>query len=141
MLTNALIFVCLVHNSLALVLPRNPLSQVVPLTAKAPGTFANGAPLLAGEPDITTLIPPDIYGVRPVDLPFYRLYHGDLNFFPPGQLNTPTGDKDVWGSEYDNANQSACGIPDNAFHISKVAIHPYFLKYADLSREFIHRIR
>ncbi|KAL9124906.1 MAG: hypothetical protein Q9217_005818 [Psora testacea] len=34
----------------------------------------------------------------------------------------------------DSATQSACGIPDNAYLDTKVAIHPYFLKYADLSR-------
>ena len=42
-------------------------------------------------------------------------------------------DSDQGGT--DSATQSACGIPDNAYYISKVAIHPYFLKYADLSRE------
>lgn len=59
-----------------------------------------------------------------------------MKFFPAGQLNTPTGDTDQWmPGATDSASQSACGIPDNAFQISKVAIHPYFLKYADLSRK------
>ena len=64
-------------------------------------------------------------------------------FFSSGELNTPTGDTDQWintpatptQNGIDSANQSACGIPDNAFSGSKVAIHPYFLKYADLSRK------
>ncbi|KAK4690929.1 hypothetical protein P7C71_g5966, partial [Lecanoromycetidae sp. Uapishka_2] len=65
-----------------------------------------------------------------------------MKFFSAGQLNTPTGMKDEWintpanptQNGIDSANQSACGIPDNAYSITKVAIHPYFLKYADLSR-------
>ena len=62
--------------------------------------------------------------------------HGDLKFFSAGQLNTASGDTDQWTPDgTDSATQSACGIPDNAFSISKVAIHPYFLKYADLSRK------
>ena len=84
---------------------------------------------------MTSDTPPDIYGARSIDLPFYRLYHGQMNFFPAGQLNTPDVNTDVFGSDKDNANQSACGIPDNAWYNSKVAIHPYFLKYADLSRK------
>ena len=83
---------------------------------------------------MTSDIPPDIYGARSIDLPFYRLYHGQMNFFPAGQLNTPNVNTDVFGSQNDNANQSACGIPDNAWYNTHVAIHPYFLKYADLSR-------
>ena len=64
------------------------------------------------------------------------LQHGNLKLFPAGQLNTPDNDTDLWQPQgQDSASQSACGIPDNAFSISKVAIHPYFLKYADLSRK------
>ena len=66
------------------------------------------------------------------------MYHGNLKFFSPGQLNTADGITDQWGASNDNANQSACGIPDNAWKVSKVAIHPYFLKYADLSRKSPH---
>ena len=59
-----------------------------------------------------------------------------MKFFPLGQLNSDTNDTDLWYPQgTDSAQQSACGIPDNAFTISKVAIHPYFLKYADLSRK------
>lgn len=32
----------------------------------------------------------------------------------------------------DDPKQSACGIPHNAYSISHVAIHPYWLKYAPL---------
>lgn len=62
-----------------------------------------------------------------------------MKLFPAGQLNTPDNDTDLWQPQgQDSASQSACGIPDNAFSISKVAIHPYFLKYADLSRKLEH---
>ena len=64
-----------------------------------------------------------------------------MKFFPAGQLNSPTDDTDDWLPQgTDSATQSACGIPDNAFSISKVAIHPYFLKYADLSRKLPDRM-
>ena len=67
------------------------------------------------------------------------LQHGNLKLFPAGQLNSPSTDHDLWQPQgQDSATQSACGIPDNAFSISKVAIHPYFLKYADLSRKLEH---
>lgn len=110
--------------------------NAVPPTTKDPKTFSNGAPFLGGEPVCNDAFSvPNVYGAREVDLPFNRLYHGNMKFFSPGQLNTPTGPTDVFGSQNDDAQQSACGIPDNAFFISKVAIHPYFLKYADLSRK------
>jgi len=116
--------------------PTDPGMQSIPATGKADNTFNNGAPMLAKEPDGTDQIPPAIYGARDTDLPFGRLYHGNAKFFSAGQLNTPTGIHDKWVPDgLDSANQSACGIPDNAFSISKVAIHPYFLKYADLSRK------
>ena len=106
------------------------------ITVKADNTFHNGAPQLNAEPPASNDIPPAVYGARDIDLPFNRLYHGKMKFFSEGQLNTPTGIQDVWQpGQNDYANQSACGIPDNAYSASKVAIHPYFLKYADLSRE------
>ncbi|MCJ1251247.1 hypothetical protein MMC30_008478 [Trapelia coarctata] len=96
----------------------------------------NGSPALLAEPPQRWVDKEarDTYGTREHDIPFLRLFHGNMKFFAPGQLNTPTGRSDIWGHENDNANQSACGIPDNAFFISKVAIHPYFLKYAGLDR-------
>ena len=48
--------------------------------------------------------------------------------------NDPDDNTAKWGSEYDNANQSACGIPANAFVPSQASIHPYWLKYAGLDR-------
>ncbi|MCJ1404636.1 Mucin-21 [Xylographa trunciseda] len=108
--------------------------QTIPPAANAPRTFSNNASQLNAEPPDTGNIPSPTYGTRSVDLPFFRLFHGNLNFFSAGELNTPTGNVDVWESENDNANQSACGIPDNAYSASKVAIHPYFLRYASLSR-------
>ena len=33
-------------------------------------------------------------------------------------------------------SHSACGIPDNALDQNKAAIHPYWLKYAGLDRQF-----
>ena len=56
--------------------------------------------------------------------------------FPQGQLNDPKSYTDQWTPNvYDFANQSACGIPDNAYLQGKAAIHPYFLKYAGLDRK------
>ena len=133
-----------VHLAICGVLPRqDPGLQSIPATSQDPSTFWNQAvPELVGEPPQSSDPIPSVYGARSVDLPFYRLYHGNMKFFAPGQLNTATGNTDVWNSNSngvivnnDNANQSACGIPDNAFIVSKVAIHPYFLKFAPLDRK------
>ena len=106
--------------------------QPIPATAKAPGTFYKpGVHQLTGEPpQVSADGQPSIYGARDLDLPFYRLYNGSLKFF--SHTNDANKDNTTWGSEYDSANQSACGIPYNAWYISTVAIHPYFLKYAGL---------
>lgn len=110
--------------------------QTIPSTGKADNTFNNGAPQLAAMPPDPEGNPPACYGARDIDIPFGRLYHGNGKFFPAGQLNTPNEKQDKWYPQgSDSASQSACGIPDNAWSISKVAIHPYFLKYADLSRK------
>ena len=117
--------------------PRSPAGGAQSIPDTPPKKFTDGAAPLDGEPPQDTTAPvPDIYGARDIDLPFYRLYHGSMKFFSAGQLNTPNKDTDMAldAGGVDNANQSACGIPDNAFSDSKVAIHPYFLKYADLSR-------
>ena len=64
------------------------------------------------------------------------MFHGNISMFPQGQLNDPNFNTDQWTPNiYDFANQSACGIPDNAYLQGKAAIHPYFLKYAGLDRE------
>ena len=116
--------------------PNTGPMQDIPTTGKPDNTFDNGAPQLTGEPNPSTDIPPAVYGARDIDLPFNRLYHGNMKYFAEGQLNTPTGKVDVFlPGKNDYANQSACGIPDNAYSGSKVAIHPYFLKFADLSRK------
>ena len=110
---------------------QNVRLQGIPATAKAPGSFSNGGPPLIGEPSqVSASGQPDIYGAREIDLPFYRLYNGSLKFF--AHTNKPDSDTTKFGAQYDNANQSACGIPYNAWFISTVAIHPYFLKYAGL---------
>lgn len=110
--------------------------QEIPSTAPPDNSFNNGKPELAAVPPDNGELPPNIYSARAVDLPFARLFHGNMKFFAKGQLNTPDGITDKWyPAGTDSAKQSACGIPDNAYSISKVAIHPYFLKYADLSRK------
>lgn len=122
------------------IIPRDdPPFQRIPATGKPDNTYNSGNFKLAGEPPTTSDIPPAVYGACSIDLPFGRLYHGTLKYFKKGQLNTPNGLTDVWKPGVnDFANQSACGIPDNAFFMSKVAIHPYFLKYADLSRKLLN---
>ncbi|KAL8932561.1 MAG: hypothetical protein Q9211_006246 [Gyalolechia sp. 1 TL-2023] len=126
--------------STALVVPRqdspDPPFQNVPTAAKADNTFHTATPPIpSGMPPESAEIPDAVYGARSIDLPFGRLQHGKMKFFGAGQLNTPTGKTDDWKpGQNDFANQSACGIPDNAFYISKVAIHPYWLKYAPLDR-------
>lgn len=119
------------------IIPRDdPSFQSIPTTSQPDNTFNNGKERLNREPDVVPDIPSAVYGARSIDIPFGRLYHGNLKYFKQGQLNTPDGITDRWQPGVnDFANQSACGIPDNAFHVSKVAIHPYFLKYADLSRK------
>jgi hypothetical protein len=118
------------------IIPRaDPGFQNIPANGITDNTCSNGKPIFIGLPDQTSEIPPAVYGARSVDLPFSRLYYGSMKFFAPGEYNTPDGITDKWAPGVnDFANQSACGIPDNAFYDSKVAIHPYFLKYADLSR-------
>ncbi|KAL9098893.1 MAG: hypothetical protein Q9163_005528 [Psora crenata] len=125
----------------AAVVPRqasNGQSQTVPASAPPDGSFNNGTPKFNGMPPESAPSADNtgIYGSRDIDLPFNRLHKGNLMFFPQGQLNSPNTTTDLWVNEggVDSATQSACGIPDNAFTTSKVAIHPYFLKYADLSR-------
>ena len=118
----------------------DPPFQDIPISAQADDTFNNGAAMEGGmPPESDPALPiPDVYGARSIDLPFSRLYHGNMKYFSAGQLNTPSTYTDLWVDQpnvVDSAKQSACGIPDNAFYISKVAIHPYFLKYAPLDRK------
>lgn len=129
------------------ILPRaDPGFQDVPVTATTPNNkFNNGTFHLKAEPGITTNKVPEIYGLRSIDIPFALLNYGTLKFFQPGQLNSPKARTGTFAPGVnDFANQSACGIPDNAYHPSKVAIHPYWLKYAPanlgLSSKFSRRI-
>ena len=114
----------------------DPPLQSIPATAKPDNTFNNGLPeIIGGFPYDTGDIPPE-YQPRDIDIPFGRQFHGDLMMFPQGQLNQPDRNTDEWTPNvYDFANQSACGIPDNSYVQMKVAIHPYFLKYAGLDRK------
>ena len=77
--------------------------------------------------------PPAEYQARPFDIPFGLLTSGTLNFFKKGQLNEPnraTESGNGSPGKFDSAKNSACGIPDAAYATSKVAIHPWWLQYA-----------
>ncbi len=129
---------------------QTPGMQAIPKAAKADNTFSNGGVFdfkgaHSWQDGNDPGVPPPIYGPRDIDLPFYRLYHGNMKLFQQDQLNSDDYISDNWkgapeggspGTGYDSANQSACGIPNNAFFDSHVAIHPYFLKYAGLDRKF-----
>lgn len=108
-----------------------PWQNVPGTQPKKDNTYYNGQPKLNTEPAISTEMVAPEFAAHPIDIPFGRLHKGALKYFPAGQLNSPDGITDDWQPNVnDFANQSACGIPDNAFYISKVAIHPYFLKYS-----------
>ncbi|KAI4223604.1 MAG: hypothetical protein L6R36_005286 [Xanthoria steineri] len=77
------------------------------------------------------------YGIdTKAGIPFSRANRGKLLFYGKGEGNTPDGVTDQWVDQggVDDPKQSACGIPHNAYSISHVAIHPYWLKYAPLDR-------
>ncbi|KAI4249430.1 MAG: hypothetical protein L6R42_008995, partial [Xanthoria sp. 1 TBL-2021] len=115
----------------------DPPFQQVPRSAKADNSFhvATQGLKQIGMPPDGEEVQPTVYGARSIDLPFGRLQHGKMKFFEAGELNTPTGRTDVWEpGKHDSAKQSACGIPDSAYQVSKVAIHPYWLKFAPLER-------
>ena len=142
-------FLSLASLGLSVVIPRDdgppdpgfatvsdPGLQSVPDTAKAPNTFSNGQAQVTSEYPYSTDPIPSLYQPRDIDIPFGRMFHGNISMFPQGQLNDPTSKTDQWTPNvYDFANQSACGISDNAYWQGKAAIHPYFLKYAGLDRE------
>ena len=111
--------------------PNGPWQSVPGTQPKKDNTYYNGQPKLNTEPPISDATVAPEFAAHPIDIPFGRLHNGALKYFPAGQLNTPDGIADDWQPNVnDFANQSACGIPDNAFYISKVAIHPYYLKYS-----------
>ncbi|KAL8709770.1 MAG: hypothetical protein Q9220_005556 [cf. Caloplaca sp. 1 TL-2023] len=113
----------------------DPGLQDVPDEPKAPNTFNNGQPQdNDGMPWGSGSIP-DLYQPRDIDIPFGRMFHGKMSFFDYGQFNDPKDNTATWSpNDFQNANQSACGIPDDAYFQTKAAIHPYFLKYAGLDR-------
>ena len=123
--------------SFAGVVRRQSALQTIPASAKAPNTFSdNSVAMELGQPDQTTTPLPEQYRAKDIDLPFGRVLKGAVKYFQPGEMNTPNGitDEDGPVGQADNSNQSACGIPDNVYRDSKVAIHPYWLKYAGLDR-------
>ena len=100
------------------------------------------------------------YGIKDqAGIPFSRANRGRLLFYGKGEGNTPDGVTDQWmyvltfcqtrrvhsilihrdrnQGGVDDPKQSACGIPHNAYAISHVAIHPYWLKYAPLDRKHL----
>ena len=101
------------------------------------GDFRIGGP---AEVSVRTTDKPDAgliqnpaYEARDIDLPFLRNFKGAARFYR--HTNDPENQSSSWGAKHDNENQTACGIPTNAYWLSGVAIHPYFLKYAGLDRE------
>ena len=123
--------------------PRDAPWQAVPTTAKPPNTFNNGTVMELGQPDEEpNAVLPDIFQPRPIDIPFGRLLYGKIKYYRQGEMNSVSDVKDVGVGTNDDAKQSACGIPDNAYQNSKVSIHPYWLKYAGLDSKslttFLH---
>lgn len=101
--------------------------------------FNNGKPLRVGLPanPSGSLYCHGPYGIQAkAGIPFSRANRGKLLFYGKGEGNTPDGVTDQWIDQggIDDPKQSACGIPHNAYSISHVAIHPYWLKYAPLDR-------
>ena len=114
----------------------DPGLQAVPDTGKPDNTFNNGQPQRIAGPPHSSDVGPDLYQPRDIDLPFGWMFHGNMSMYPAGQLDNPTMNTAGWTpNQYDFANQSAYGIPDNVYFQGKAAIHPYFLKYAGLDRE------
>ena len=111
-----------------------------PVTPTKP--FNNGAGFRIGGPletPVRTTDQPEIaltqnpaYEARDFDLPFLRNFKGAAKFYR--HTNDPAATSSTWGVQYDNENQTACGIPTNAYWLSGVAIHPFWLKYAGLDR-------
>ncbi|KAL8662238.1 MAG: hypothetical protein Q9168_008293, partial [Polycauliona sp. 1 TL-2023] len=102
-------------------------------------SFNNGAPRRNGlETNPTgSLYANGPYGISgQPGIPFSRGNRGSLLFYGKGEGNTPDGVTDQWIDQggVDDPKQSACGIPHNAYSVSHVAIHPYWLKYAPLDR-------
>ena len=127
--------VCALSLAKAAIIPRQEQNiQQYPEKAKAANTFNVGTEVYPGMPDEANGAPvPPIYGPRTIDLPFGRVFHGNMKLWRDDEVSESIN------KHNDEAKQSACGIPDAAFGNSKVAIHPYFLKYAGLDRELLSR--
>ena len=113
-----------------------PSTPTVPYS-RGDGFRIGGPPELpirsTDQPDVSLTQDP-AYEARSFDLPFLRNFKGAAKFYR--HLNDPKTSSSSWGPQYDGDNQTACGIPTNAYWLSGVAIHPYFLKYAGLDRRF-----
>ncbi|KAI4269031.1 MAG: hypothetical protein LQ337_007511 [Flavoplaca oasis] len=114
-------------------------STIPKISPRGPSAFNNGQPRRHGlETNPTgSLYTNGPYGINTqAGIPFSRANRGRLVFYGKGEGNTPDGVTDQWVDQggVDDPKQSACGIPHNAYSISHVAIHPYWLKYAPLDR-------
>ena len=110
--------------------------QYVPTTqTTSDNEYNTGTTRDSGLPALSSQPVSEDYGLRDIDIPFGRVYKGQAKYFMENETNTVGSNTDVWNpGKNDYANQSACGIPNNAYFISHAAIHPYFLQYANLSR-------
>ena len=117
------------------IIPNAPWQYVPTVQTTPDNEFNTGTTRGSSLPPLTSDPVPQEYGLRDIDIPFARVYKGTAKYFTENETNTAGSPIDVWNPGKDDyASQSACGIPNNAWFISHAAIHPYFLKYADLSR-------
>ncbi|KAI4247184.1 MAG: hypothetical protein L6R40_001527 [Gallowayella cf. fulva] len=121
------------------IIPLVSASIIPKASPRGVSAFNNGKPLRVGfEANPTgSLYCNGPYGIdTKAGIPFSRANRGKLLFYGKGEGNTPDGVTDQWINQggVDDPKQSACGIPHNAYSISHVAIHPYWLKYAPLDR-------
>lgn len=72
------------------------------------------------------------YEARDFDLPLLRNFKGAAEF--DRIRDEPADTSSAWEAQYDSEDQTACGIPTNAYWLSGLAIHPFWLKYAGLDR-------
>lgn len=142
-----------------LIIQLGSASTLPRVSRRAASAFSNGKPLRVGFDANPTgsLYCNGPYGINTkAGIPFSRANRGKLLFYGKGEGNTPDGVTDQWvyasssplceslilkhqdhrdRGGVDDPKQSACGIPHNAYSISHVAIHPYWLKYAPLDRK------
>lgn len=70
--------------------------QDVPDEPKAPNTFNNGKPEDTCGMQWGTGPIPDLYQPRDIDIPFGRMYHGNISFFNYGEFNDPNDNTASW---------------------------------------------